>query len=573
MKSGKHVGLFAAILFTLGFLYQPVVQAQTAGEIAFWETVSRNASPRMLRLYLEKYPDGHFSDLARVMLSDDTASDPSSSQSSRPTPRPESQNGLTECDRLATHPDDPDGTGASVSWSQLKKQSESAVQACLRAVEKKNDGRSNYQLYRAYLANDQPSFGKDYLLKAVRKGYSHARFMHAQNLADGDASFNKDIPKAVRLHLANARDGNSLSAFRAGYYLTLNKDVPADYGKALRLLKQAEKAGRKEPFYSLGWMHYAGKGVSKDPQRARYYYRKAVEAGRFGVNSSRTRLAKMIMADVENRQRNTVRPVGLSGIREAATLYRDARTKKSKSHSDYIRFLSEGIRKAHYNIAKARANGNGLSQNDRQAYQNFVADMEGRLMRALPERAKAFPSKYRQHSSKAIKAKLSSFRKVGTRSENRISTMKRFQSWYFKNKQAMKNSGGSSKYCLRTKAKANRDNWYMRITNKCPFPMTASVWVKVTSEGRKKHESTKTVRIPANGSKTRKVYYRYTSRAIRSTSRMRACFERLGAPFDIRGTKFKCKGVPSTAHQTSVELSQIMSNLRSVENDLVSGKF
>ena len=39
-------------------------------ELAFWETVRSSRDPAMLRAYLEKYPDGEFRSLAEIMLSD-----------------------------------------------------------------------------------------------------------------------------------------------------------------------------------------------------------------------------------------------------------------------------------------------------------------------------------------------------------------------------------------------------------------------------------------------------------------------------------------------------------------------
>jgi adenylate cyclase len=44
------------------------VQNETGVELAFWETVRDSRDPRMVRAYLEKYPEGEFRRLAEILL-------------------------------------------------------------------------------------------------------------------------------------------------------------------------------------------------------------------------------------------------------------------------------------------------------------------------------------------------------------------------------------------------------------------------------------------------------------------------------------------------------------------------
>ena len=48
----------------------PAERDEPGVELAFWETVRDRGDARMLRAYLEKYPQGEFRALAEIMLSD-----------------------------------------------------------------------------------------------------------------------------------------------------------------------------------------------------------------------------------------------------------------------------------------------------------------------------------------------------------------------------------------------------------------------------------------------------------------------------------------------------------------------
>jgi hypothetical protein len=46
----------------------PAVDADTAVELSFWESVRESDNPDMYEAYIEKYPDGEFVSLAKVRL-------------------------------------------------------------------------------------------------------------------------------------------------------------------------------------------------------------------------------------------------------------------------------------------------------------------------------------------------------------------------------------------------------------------------------------------------------------------------------------------------------------------------
>jgi peptidoglycan hydrolase-like protein with peptidoglycan-binding domain len=81
--------------------------------------------------------------------------------------------GLTTCDRLASHPDDPHKLGGGVADDALD--IEKALEACVAAVEHRPDeARQIYQLARALLLAGDESASQQYLMKAAEIGYAAA---------------------------------------------------------------------------------------------------------------------------------------------------------------------------------------------------------------------------------------------------------------------------------------------------------------------------------------------------------------------------------------------------------------
>ncbi|MEM7730449.1 MAG: hypothetical protein AAF311_14465 [Pseudomonadota bacterium] len=84
---------------------------------------------------------------------------------------------VTECDRLATHPNDPEAVlEDGVTREQMDKPA--AIAACLAALEADPDNpRLNYQLARAYGYSGLHEEGDAYRMKAVRSGYPQSLFV------------------------------------------------------------------------------------------------------------------------------------------------------------------------------------------------------------------------------------------------------------------------------------------------------------------------------------------------------------------------------------------------------------
>ncbi len=86
------------------------------------------------------------------------------------------QRDVTDCDRLAAHPSDPEKVTEGVSQAAMDKPA--AIEACLRAVADDPDNpRLNYQLARAYGYSGRHEEGDPYRDKAVAKGYPQSLFV------------------------------------------------------------------------------------------------------------------------------------------------------------------------------------------------------------------------------------------------------------------------------------------------------------------------------------------------------------------------------------------------------------
>ena len=83
---------------------------------------------------------------------------------------------VTECDRQAAHPSDPEAISAGVTRADMDKPA--AIAACLEALRTDPDNpRLNYQLARAYGYSGLHEDGDAYRLKALNSGYPQSLFV------------------------------------------------------------------------------------------------------------------------------------------------------------------------------------------------------------------------------------------------------------------------------------------------------------------------------------------------------------------------------------------------------------
>ena len=153
---------------------------------------------------------------------------------------------VSECDRLASHPLDPERPAgvAGVEFDAIRPAE--AVPACRAAVARRpNDQRMAVQLGRTL-----------------------------QKVGSVDA-----VAEAARLYRQAAEAGNLLGMNNLGLMYANGTGVAKDAAEAVRWFRKAVEADNAQGMSNLGFMYANGTGVAKDAAEAARWYRKAAEAG------------------------------------------------------------------------------------------------------------------------------------------------------------------------------------------------------------------------------------------------------------------------------------------------------
>ncbi len=293
-------------------------------ETVFWQSVRDSNDPDMYRAYLEAYPQGTFSSLARIRLE--------KLQSAAAVPGG-GDDGTTagECDRLAAYGNDYDRLAAAVSFGDLEKHATAAIRACLAAAKAAPDiPRLRFQLARAYAADGLEKqavalFGKlagegypagllmlgniysegyfgvvqdrDKAKEYYKAAYKAGNPVAGLNLADlhyrGLSSHGEDEAAAFRLYTAlESRLGNDFPLIyeRLGYLYADGKGVAHDGRKAVANYEKAVRHEQGQAAYNLGQFYLEGRFVDRDLARAEQYFSKAVA---YGVDKGLIRLAQL----------------------------------------------------------------------------------------------------------------------------------------------------------------------------------------------------------------------------------------------------------------------------------------
>jgi tetratricopeptide (TPR) repeat protein len=148
---------------------------------------------------------------------------------------------VTDCDRLAANPDDPQRKAVSVAFDKID--TNAAIPACEAAVRQyPNDARLIFQLGRAFNAAKNYQAALEQYRKAADQGFAPAQ----TNLGN--------------MYL------NGLG-------------VPKDDAQAVAWLRKAADQGVAQAQRVLGVKYELGEGVSRDLSQAVSWYRKAAEQG------------------------------------------------------------------------------------------------------------------------------------------------------------------------------------------------------------------------------------------------------------------------------------------------------
>ena len=146
---------------------------------------------------------------------------------------------ITQCDRLASNPNDPRKIADGVDWDKLD--SSKSIPICIKSLENQPDsGRLLYLLGRLYAKSEDYSLSRKYYSLACEKGYA----MGCSGLA---------------------------IMYRDGY------GVEKDGGKAIQWFKDAYDKGYPRAYYEIGVIYRDGMGVDKDSGKAKYWFDKAID--------------------------------------------------------------------------------------------------------------------------------------------------------------------------------------------------------------------------------------------------------------------------------------------------------
>jgi TPR repeat protein len=194
-----------------------------------WDLAQRTRLRELYNSYIALYPAGrHLAEAKRLAseLPDEDELGPG-----------------RQCERLATHPRDATASTAGVPYKLLVQHATEAIQACSSAVE---------------IFPQQPRYVA--LL---------ARAKAAAGLRD----------EAVKLYQQAAAQGDLRAMVSLGLLSETGDGVPKDPAKALELYARAADLGSPDGAINLAVALYQGKGIDQDIPRALELFKKASEAG------------------------------------------------------------------------------------------------------------------------------------------------------------------------------------------------------------------------------------------------------------------------------------------------------
>lgn len=297
-------------------------------ETMLWRTASSMADPALLKVYLDRFPDGaHVAD-ARMLLAQvpETGGGESDFRSTGPTgldalededdlwnlaassrwrplleayverfpdgahveeagelivllPDPEDpdQPATFTCERLATHPNDETAAFAGVSAARLQLNAPAAIEACRAAhAEFPQVHKYTALLARALYLGGQPQEAIELFREAADAGNIRAMTTLGAFYETG-TGVPKDLAMAAGFFERAAAGGAPDAAVNLARMLAEGNGLPADLPRAIELLETASEAGSKHAPYNLGVLALNNRGLP--PASALDYFALASDRG------------------------------------------------------------------------------------------------------------------------------------------------------------------------------------------------------------------------------------------------------------------------------------------------------
>ena len=186
---------------------------------------------------------------------------------------------VTDCDRLAAYPFDPQrATGVSgVVFGKID--IVPALTACNEAMlQYPSVARFVLQAGRVAFQQKDYVLARQYLEKAVAMG-SGSSLGGLGALYQFGFGVAQDYSEARRWYEKGVAAGEPGAMYRLGFLYETGGGVAKDYGEARRLYEKAAVAGEPNAMRNLGNLYQNGNGIPQDKLTARKWYEKAAAAG------------------------------------------------------------------------------------------------------------------------------------------------------------------------------------------------------------------------------------------------------------------------------------------------------
>ncbi|GAB4525072.1 MAG: hypothetical protein Tsb0019_27150 [Roseibium sp.] len=306
------------------FYFLPGTQAETSVENRLWTLSAQQADPDLIKLYLNRFPEGHFVEEARSLLEN---------QRLRPETRPEAittaessklestiwsialasqsrsmleyyiehfpeganldharklvslmpaenSQDLTAaelCRQFATHPNDATAIYPGVSLNRLARDSRAAIKACESARQIfAEDPHYKALLARAYAAAGDTELAVDLYKQAAAAGNTRA-LVSLGLLHELGQGVPRDLSQARSLYEQAYRNGSSDAAINLAVLLYSGDGGDRDVQRSISLLEFASSEGAARATYNLGV--FAKEGIYKSPEQAVSIFELAARQG------------------------------------------------------------------------------------------------------------------------------------------------------------------------------------------------------------------------------------------------------------------------------------------------------
>jgi uncharacterized protein len=250
-----------------------------------WAATKDTTSQAVLEDFVRQFGNTVYGNMAQARLREmkSAALDTQPRQRSEPSaaarpvdlPDPRRRDLVTDCDRLAAFPWDPDRSPGVTGVVFEKIDVVPALAACNDAMRQYPDvARFYYQAGRVALKQKDDVLARQYYEKAVSMGSEAALVGIGTIYRDA-----KDYAEARRWFEKAAAAGVPVAMNNLGNIYGTGLGVAQDYAEAGRWYEKAAVAGEPEAMTNLGELYRTGMGVAKDYAEARRWYEKAAAAG------------------------------------------------------------------------------------------------------------------------------------------------------------------------------------------------------------------------------------------------------------------------------------------------------